>query len=53
MCMHLFAVENFSLNKKIFDEKCSREKALEEVVDDGRIPGDGLGICGFDSSLHL
>jgi len=47
-------VENFSFGKKSFDDEgCSRAKMVNEVIDDGHIPGDGLGICGFDSSLHL
>ena len=47
-------VEDFSVGKKDFDdEESCQAKMVSEVVDDGRIPGDGLGIAGFDSSLHL
>jgi len=51
--MWLCVVENFSVSKKWCDEDCLRAKSVNEVVDDGDIPGDGLGICGFDSSLFL
>jgi len=48
-------VENFTVGKRksFNDEECSRAKMVSEVVDDGHIPGDGLGVCGFDSSLFL
>jgi len=47
-------VENCSIRKKSKDdEDCSRGKMVSEVVDDGRVPGDGLGVCGFHSSLFL
>lgn len=49
--MHV--AENFSVSKKKCDEDCSQGKAVAEVVDDGHIPGDGLGLCGFDSSLCM
>jgi len=39
--------------KSCDDEDCSQGKTVDEVVDDGHIPGDGLGACGFDSSLYL
>jgi len=35
------------------DQKYSQGKMVNEVVDDGHMPGDGLGACGFDSSLYL
>jgi len=56
MCVYVYlcVVENFSFAKKSCDdEDCSRGKMVSEVVDDGRVPGDGLGICGFDSSFCL
>ncbi|GBM50717.1 General transcription factor 3C polypeptide 1 [Araneus ventricosus] len=31
----------------------TKSKQFNEVVDDGNIPGDGLGAGGFDSSLYL
>jgi len=49
-------VENFVVGKpkKAFsDEECCQGKMVSDVVDDGQIPGDGLGVCGFDSSLFL
>jgi len=50
----MYVVENFSFGKKNFDdEESCRAKMVSEVVDDGRIPGDGLGVAGFDSSLNL
>jgi len=50
----LCVTENFSYVKKSCDdEDCSRGKTVNEVVDDGRIPGDGRGACGFDSSLYM
>ena len=45
--------ENFPVSKKKCDEECSKGKAVNDVVDNGRIPGDGLGFCGFDSSLYM
>lgn len=35
---------------KFFD--CLKAKAANEIVDDGRLPGDGLGPGGTDSTLH-
>jgi len=45
--------ENISVSKKWNDEDCCRGKAMSDVVDDGHIPGDGLGFCGFDASFYL
>ena len=56
VCMHVcvFVVENFTfVRKSSNDEDCHRGKMVDEVIDDGRKPGDGLGGCGFDSSLYL
>ena len=50
----MYVAENYLLSRKnSADEECSQGKAVDQVVDDGGIPGDGLGICGFDSSLCL
>jgi len=49
----MYVADNISVSKQKCDEECSQGKAMNEVVDDGHIPGDGLGFCGFDSSLYL
>ncbi|GFT14430.1 general transcription factor 3C polypeptide 1 [Nephila pilipes] len=43
-------VEEF-FNRKLTDT--TKNKNFDEVKDDGIIPGDGLGVGGFDSSLFL